>query len=175
MSASKVVINGDGSIGASASPKEVCLWDIEAKNSIKSIELPKPKFFSKRPKVGSIRFGADHLYIGCNDGAFWVADLSGTMLEKLFVASHQDWIQAFDVHEKDSLAALFIIGGHLELWDLSTNKLVGAVETGADHKVTDVRINPDASSIVTAGKDGSVRVWSIQGKRDLAWSIHFKN
>ena len=157
----RVAISDNGSLGASTSTQEVFLWDIGAKKTIKSIMLPKPGLLNKRKMVGAICFGADHLYMGSNDGKLWVTDLSGNMLDMIIDTGHKFWIEAFDIHEKSSLAALLIWGGRLELWDIYSGKLVGAVETGHKDRVFDIRIKPDATSMLTAGKDGMVREWSI--------------
>jgi len=160
----RLAVSGDGCMGASTSPEEAFLWDIAAKKSLKKITLPKPKLFGKPEFIGSIRFGTDHLYLGSSDGKVWVADLTGSMLEKIIETGKKDWLQIFDIHEKANVAAILIPGGLLEVWDLFSGQLAGAVETGHDREVTDIRINPDASRVVTAGKDGTVRVWSLREK-----------
>jgi WD40 repeat protein len=167
----RLAISHSGAIGASTSTREVFLWDIHARKPIKSMTLPKPKLFSKQKLIGSVRFGADHLYMGSNDGKVWVTDLSGTMLEMIIDTGHKLWVESFDILEERSLAALLIWGGRLELWDLYSGKLVGAVETGHEGRVSDIRIKPDASSVVSAGMDGTVRVWSLQERQRVTTMI----
>jgi WD40 repeat protein len=157
----KMAVSGDGAFGATTCTQEVNLWDNKSRKSIKNVLLPKQNFLSKRKMIGSLRFGADHLYMGSNDGKLWVTDISGRMLEMIIDTGYKVWVEAFDVHEEASLAALFIWGHHLEVWDIHSGKLVGAVETGHKDRVYDVRIKPDASSVVITGKDGTVQVWAL--------------
>lgn len=160
----RVAVSENGILGASIPEvgKEAILWDIDAKKPINSISLPKPGLFSKRDKIGEIRFRDNRLYMGSSGGKVWVTDVSGKMPEKIIDTGVKSWIMAFDIHEKSGLVALHFWEGRMQLWDTNSGKLVGAAFTGHEEgKITDIRIKPDASSVLTAGKDGMVREWSI--------------
>lgn len=151
-----------GATGACASAGEAIIWDVATRKIIRSISFPKPKLFQKPELIGSMRFGADHIYLGTNKGKLWAAEPSGALLEVIIDTGHPAFIQVFDIHEQSHLAALLIWGGRLELWDLFSGKLVGWVDTGWEGEATDIRIKPDGASVILAGKDGKVRSWVIQ-------------
>lgn len=142
--------------------REVFIWDMANKKTIKSVSLPKKGIFAKRIGIGQVRFGADHVYLASFDGNLWVSDPDGDLLEMVIDTGHNGLPNIVDINEESSLAAFVFWEGQLELWDLFSGKKFAEIMTGHKGAVTDVRIRPDASSVITAGKDGTVRIWSLK-------------
>jgi WD40 repeat protein len=157
----RATLTNDGSLAATASPPEAYLWDVAARRPIAKVVLPRTRRFGRHPQVGSLRFASDRLYLGSSDGKVWMTDRNGAGPERVIVSGHEDWLEVLDVHEGCQLAAIAILGGHLEVWDLASGVLAGAVQTGHEGGITDVRITRDGGGVLTAGKDGTVRLWSL--------------
>ena len=141
---------------------EAFIWDMAKRETIKKLSLPKKRILGKQIGIGLVRFGADNVYLASFDGKLWVSEPSGTLFEMAIDTRHNGLPNVFDINETSSLVAFVFWEGQLELWDLFSGKKVAEVTTGHKGAVTDVRIKPDASSVITAGKDGSVRIWSLE-------------
>lgn len=141
---------------------EAFIWDMVKRETIKKISLPKKGLLGKQIGIGQVRFGADNLYLASYDGKLWVSEPSGTLFEMVIDTGHKGLPNVFDIHEGSSLAAFVFWEGQLELWDFFSGEKVAGVNTGHKGAVTDLRIKPDASRVITAGKDGSVQIWLLK-------------
>src|SRR5579884_4085867 len=54
-------------------------------------------------------------------------------------------------------------GGVIQLWDTTTWKRTGVLE-GHKDGVTSIRFAPDGRSLVSAARDGTVRIWDLEKK-----------
>jgi WD40 repeat protein len=159
----RLTISKDAVYAASLSESgsEVFIWDMANKKTIKSISLPKKGIFSKKTGIRQVRFGANNVYLASVDGKLWVSDPEGDLLEMIVDTGHRGIPYMIDISEKSGLAAFVFWEGQLELWDMFSGKKVAETITGHKGAVTDIRIRPEADSVITAGIDGTVRIWSI--------------
>lgn len=159
-----VAVSSKGDVAASLSLQEVFLWDVQSGAKLRTISVPKKKFLKKATQFSSMRFGMDHIYLSTNESKFFVADFSGSMFEMIIDTDQKAWTYNFDIHEKSNLAAINVYEQPLELWDIFSGKMVGSVETAQGKEITDIRFSDDAQILVTADRQGVVKIWKVDKK-----------
>ncbi|MGK7924052.1 MAG: NACHT domain-containing protein [Spirulina sp.] len=105
-----------------------------------------------------------------HDGQIKLWDRRGNLLETF--ASHRDRVTGARFHPQGKLLASSSFDKTIKLWDLQGNpRLVlhnsdaGNAEGEGKFGIRDVDISPDGQLVVTAGENGTIIVWTRQGKK----------
>jgi len=71
---------------------------------------------------------------------------------------------------KGDLLAAALDSGWIELYDLGTGKMVGALEGQTTSEVWTICFSPDGSNIISGALDRAVRIWDVN-KRECRWAL----
>lgn len=71
---------------------------------------------------------------------------------------------------KGELLAAALDSGWIELYDLTTGKMVGALEGQTTSEVWTICFSPDGANIISGALDRAVRIWDVH-KRECRWAL----
>lgn len=71
---------------------------------------------------------------------------------------------------KGDILAAALDSGWIELYDLTTGKMVGALEGQTTSEVWTICFSPDGANIISGALDRAVRIWDVQ-KRECRWAL----
>ncbi|NOQ72233.1 MAG: hypothetical protein GQ574_09545 [Crocinitomix sp.] len=111
---------------------------------------------------------AQHIWLNTKHYGQYIYNLETRLYDKKLDQS------AVSLFSANNFIVLQSASGSLEFYDLEKaamyNRFIGHKEY-----VTDLNFHPDGDKFVTSSDDGTVRLWSLKEKRQLAILIPFKN
>jgi len=79
-------------------------------------------------------------------------------------------INAISISPDGGMMAAALDSGWIELYDLGTGKMVGALEGQTTSEVWTVCFSPDGKNIISGALDRAVRIWDVQA-RECRWAL----
>lgn len=79
-------------------------------------------------------------------------------------------INAISISPDGSMMAAALDSGWIELYDLGSGKMVGALEGQTTSEVWTVCFSPDGKNIISGALDRAVRIWDVQA-RECRWAL----
>lgn len=79
-------------------------------------------------------------------------------------------INAISISPNGTMMAAALDSGWIELYDLASGKMVGALEGQTTSEVWTVCFSPDGKNIISGALDRAVRIWDVQ-QRECRWAL----
>jgi len=79
-------------------------------------------------------------------------------------------INAISISPDGGMMAAALDSGWIELYDLGSGKMVGALEGQTTSEVWTVCFSPDGKNIISGALDRAVRIWDVQ-QRECRWAL----
>jgi len=79
-------------------------------------------------------------------------------------------INSIAFHPNQDMLAAALDSGWIELYDLSTGKMMGALEGQSTSEVWTVCFSPDGNNILSGSLDRAIRVWDVR-ERECKWAL----
>jgi len=79
-------------------------------------------------------------------------------------------INSLAFHPNQDMLAAALDSGWIELYDLKTGKMMGALEGQSTSEVWTVCFSPDGSNILSGSLDRAIRVWDVRD-RECKWAL----
>ena len=154
-----VAFSPDGAVLASSSDDHsVRLWAVSSPAQLREVDM----LSGHAAQVNDVVFAdASRVVSASDDGTLRVWQ---TTVDNGGLIKTQASVMTLAFSPEDRLLAAGDEDGWLTVWDTASRKIGARIRTrsGAERAVTQVRFTPDGKSVVTAGADGSVAVWSLK-------------
>jgi WD40 repeat protein/TPR repeat protein len=76
--------------------------------------------------------------------------------------------EAYAIDREGKRLALALASGEIQLWDLVTGRQLGSLPAQRQSRVQTLELNDDGRLLVSAGGDDYVRVWDVDGLRQIS-------
>ena len=135
------------------------------------------RFDGHTKKVEGVGVSPDGLIVsGGGDSTIKIWNRDGKLLKTL--TGHKSWVNKISFSPDGTLMATASSDNTVKLWSFEcTNsegdrclkvkvellKTLGKTDKGHNHWVTDVSFSPDRTNLVTASRDGTVKIWNQNG------------
>merc|ERR550534_3258057 len=93
--------------------------------------------------------------------------------KKLFCVTNltlRSCINSLAISPDGSILAAALDSGWIELYDLGTGKMIGALEGQTTSEVWTICFSPDGKNIISGALDRAVRIWDVQN-RECRWAL----
>jgi len=93
--------------------------------------------------------------------------------KKLFCVSNitlRSCINSLAISPDGSILAAALDSGWIELYDLGTGKMIGALEGQTTSEVWTICFSPDGQNIISGALDRAVRIWDVHN-RECRWAL----
>lgn len=141
----------DGAVFATASEQSVTLWRAQDATRITSYE--------HNTRINDLAFSPDSaiLATALDDGAIWLWSAAGGARPRAILRGHKEPV--FQVVFSPDGALLASAGAdQTVIWEVAAGRMLAALPSGWAWSVA---FSPGGRYIVTAGGDGSVRIWGV--------------
>ena len=148
-------ISGGSSPAMPSQDTSVRLWDVANEQQLRAKDLPLEVLF----QIDVTPDGKQALIAGM---APTVIVLDAATLEQIGqLEGHQGWVTGVDISPDGHHAATVSVDGSIILWDLSAQKLVRRIETGAAGGLWAVALSPDGQTALADTDEGTVDLWDL--------------
>jgi WD40 repeat protein len=139
------------------------VWDVRSGRQLASLT-------GQRGTVNTVAFSPDgsRIVTASADGTARIWDRAGHQLRVLRVG-RQVWSAAFDGAGRRIITATD--RGAAEVWDLNRSDPALRLPGAGQDRLVFSRFSPDGRHALTPGRDGSVRVWTISPRAELATTL----
>ena len=138
---------------ASAHREEVCLWNPESGEALRSIR-------SMANDLTAFFFGGGRLVVANNASLRTWDPRTGGRLQTLEVTSHNDYSSPAAL-SGDGSRFVAAPDGNIRIWDVATRRRLGTLG-GYYGEVLSLALSPDGARLASAG-EGGIKVWDSSG------------
>jgi len=98
------------------------------------------------------------------------APVSGNEMRCITELKLRSCINSLAFHPNQDMLAAALDSGWIELYDLKTGKMMGALEGQSTSEVWTVCFSPDGNNILSGSLDRAIRVWDVR-ERECKWAL----
>jgi len=98
------------------------------------------------------------------------APVSGHEMRCIAELKLRSCINSLAFHPNQDMLAAALDSGWIELYDLKTGKMMGALEGQSTSEVWTVCFSPDGNNILSGSLDRAIRVWDVR-ERECKWAL----
>jgi len=98
------------------------------------------------------------------------APASGNEMRCITDLKLRSCINSLAFHPNQDMLAAALDSGWIELYDLKTGKMMGALEGQSTSEVWTVCFSPDGNNILSGSLDRAIRVWDVR-ERECKWAL----
>jgi len=98
------------------------------------------------------------------------APASGNEMRCISELKLRSCINSLAFHPNQDMLAAALDSGWIELYDLKTGKMMGALEGQSTSEVWTVCFSPDGNNILSGSLDRAIRVWDVR-ERECKWAL----
>ena len=148
-------------------PNELKYLTVNEKGELKikgyAVDIPSPGKVQSRVNALAIKPDNQDIYAGLQQGDVVIIGEDG--IDQIEGKDHYA-INALDISADQKLLIIGRELGDALIWDIEKKKVIRTI-SGHQSAVTDVDFHPDQNTVLTASRDGTVKIWDIYDPKKL--------
>lgn len=175
---SEVSVSPDGSVVASATPREICLFDTFSGKRYKTLAMPSDMYTEGVEQVGNwaLAFSPDGTMLAVFTDRFrdrgergillWDLELEAVTQRLVMGRGMQDWVESIAFSADGGRIATTGPDRRVRVWNTKTGRVLRI--WGDTLALFAVAMSPDGHYVAAGGESSVVRVWDVESGNEVA-------